>query len=406
VKVAVISDSRRSGGAATAASRVLDGVPAFQARWFVSRSSGAEGDTVSFTDPGRLRRLIDLCFAGLPGTAALDRGLAAYCNRENLLRLIEAWKPDVISLHSVNQWSGAKLSLSIAADLCRIAPVAWTLHDLWPLTGYADYPEEFSDPALTDEEALDRVRRSGLLDEAGQKRLQACGGRLIFIAPSRWIGALAQQVYGAQPEVVHIPHGVDLNVFSPLPAGSAREFLALPKEGSYVLAAASHLHAKRKGMKYLVEALGLLRRPVMLLLAGNCRERIEWPPMVTPIELGVLSDERLLRLAYCAADLVAVPSLAEMFGLVVIEAMACGTPVVGFQTGGIAEIVRPGETGALAGRGNAAGLAEAMGSMLSGSFKKDRGIGAQCREIASREYDLCAQAKAYTTVYDRMLEAS
>jgi glycosyltransferase involved in cell wall biosynthesis len=118
----------------------------------------------------------------------------------------------------------------------------------------------------------------------------------------------------------------------------------------------------------------------------------------------VASDHRLSGL-YSAADVFVIPSLQEAFGQTVLEAMACGTPVVGFDAGGIPEMVKPGETGLLASCGDVAGLREAVLALLADGEARAR-MGASCRDRVVREHGLEVQARRYADLYRSLLGAA
>lgn len=407
MRVAVISDSRRKGGAALATARVFDELAKtgnFDVRWFVSQADGTQDErTVVFASGGVVRRAVQTMLGKPePWKRRLLRLWARFRNRRNLLRLLRNFRPDVISLHSINEWTDSALRRTVVCDLTEIAPVVWTLHDMWPLTGYSDYPDEYLNPEISEEVAFQRVFCAHVSrDETNA--MSACRDRLAFVAPSQWIGHVAEKVFEKKIRVAYIPHGVDPSGLKPLPQNEARRLLDVSDATRPVVAAAAaNLSSRRKGMKFLVEALGLLKRPVTVILFGVAREALEWPPNVWPVPLGFLSDTRLLRAAYSAADVFVLPSMAEMFGLVLIEAMACGTPCVGFETGGIAEIIRPGKTGYLVHRGSAEQLAAAINQVFEQSKDEKAIMRNMCREIVVQEYDLQREIRAYSTLLEEL----
>jgi glycosyltransferase involved in cell wall biosynthesis len=120
--------------------------------------------------------------------------------------------------------------------------------------------------------------------------------------------------------------------------------------------------------------------------------------------LGRIKDDRVLSLAYSAADLYVIASLQESFGQTVTEAMACGTPVVGFASGGIVGMVRPGVTGLLAPTRDVGALREAVKAALSDPDRLNE-MAQNCRRIAVAEYSLEVQAAAYKALYERLVAA-
>ncbi|MCS3697422.1 glycosyltransferase involved in cell wall biosynthesis [Salinibacter ruber] len=116
-----------------------------------------------------------------------------------------------------------------------------------------------------------------------------------------------------------------------------------------------------------------------------------------------MDDDRRLSVLYSMADVFVIPSLQEAFGQTPLEAMACGTPVVGFKTGGIPDMVKPGETGWLAETGDVRSLRNALETALESDAERKR-MGRRCREIVEEEYTLDRQAQQYEELYNSILE--
>ena len=119
--------------------------------------------------------------------------------------------------------------------------------------------------------------------------------------------------------------------------------------------------------------------------------------------LGYLKGERLLSFAYSAADVFVTPARQEAFGQVVLEAMACGTPVVGFDVGGIPDMVRPDLNGILAPPNDVDALRAGIESLLVDDEARSKMAG-ECRRTAVEEYRLQLQAKRYKVLYDDLLQ--
>ena len=116
-----------------------------------------------------------------------------------------------------------------------------------------------------------------------------------------------------------------------------------------------------------------------------------------------VNDDRLLSAIYSAADIFVIPSIEDNLPNTVLEAMACGTPVVGFDVGGIPDMVRPGITGELAPAGDVARLSQVIYALLETPEKRHE-LAANCRRIAEEEYALDLQAHRYMALYKQMLE--
>jgi len=116
--------------------------------------------------------------------------------------------------------------------------------------------------------------------------------------------------------------------------------------------------------------------------------------------LGPISDDALLAQAYAAADVLAVPTVADAINQTAIESIACGTPCVSFDQGGITDVVRPGETGYRARFGDITDFARGLRSVLDAtdSFRE------RCRHVAEEEYSADLQVRRYVGVYERVLD--
>ena len=194
-------------------------------------------------------------------------------------------------------------------------------------------------------------------------------------------------LYGADPAKLHIiPCGVDLNVFRPMRQSDAREALGRDQCERIVLFVGRI--EQIKGIDVLLRALGLLffrhpelRNDVCLLVVGGALDPDDDSPEIEKIEelqrlvhqhrmeanvsfVGSMDQQRL-ALFYAAADVCAVPSLTESFGLVALEAMACGTPVVGTRVGGLQTLIDHGESGLLVPAGDYQALAESIAKVLT-----------------------------------------
>jgi glycosyltransferase involved in cell wall biosynthesis len=118
-------------------------------------------------------------------------------------------------------------------------------------------------------------------------------------------------------------------------------------------------------------------------------------------DLGYVDDERIKVLAFSAADAVVHPALQDNLPNVVLESIACGTPVIGFPTGGVPEMVRPDVTGWLARRTDSESLADALASSFS-DLAAGVDLRDSCRDVAEREYSADLQAQRYEELFRTM----
>ncbi|HKV26032.1 MAG TPA: glycosyltransferase [Candidatus Acidoferrum sp.] len=229
-------------------------------------------------------------------------------------------------------------------------------------------------------------------------------GRLRIVADSRWLAsrASASSLFAKLPiEAIH--YSLDLETFAPRNRAAARSVLDLPQDARILLFVADHPKITRKGFATLAEALAILssQREVFLLSMGR-----DTPKFTKPFahkHLGYVNEEQYQSIIYSAADIFVIPSLQEAFGQTALESMACGTPVVGSDAGGIPELVRDGVTGLLFPAGDPRALAEALGRLIESEGLR-AAMGAEARRMAMREYSIEIQARRYSELYARMLE--
>ena len=142
---------------------------------------------------------------------------------------------------------------------------------------------------------------------------------------------------------------------------------------------------------------------VFLVSVGGLKTAFDSP--IPHLNLGKLTHDRLLSTAYSAADVFVIASLQESFGQTVTESLACGTPVVAFASGGIVDMVRPGQTGWLAPTGDTAALGSALRTALLelGDDARRAEMQQTCRQIAVDEYSMDTQAHAYLRLYESLI---
>jgi glycosyltransferase involved in cell wall biosynthesis len=420
MRVAHVSTSDSRGGAARAAYRLHTGLR----RLGVDSSMLVDDRKTDDPHVRRFRPPTDLVsrFRGRLRRSAIARDAARYPNRPPSLdwfsddrtpyggALVAQLPPcDVINLHWVAGFLDYEGFFPAAAKLG--VPLVWRLADMNAFTGgchYDDHSGKFTqqcgachqlgsnDPNDLSHQIWQRKRQglSCLPDEG-----------LHLVATSRWIAGEAKRssLMGRFPHTI-IPNGLDTGVFSPRDRGAARDFFDLPADAKIVLFAADSTSTVRKGFSYLAEALRGMTDVPGLLLVSVGRGEPELPG-VPARHLGKIKDDRVLSLAYSAADVYVIASLQESFGQTVTESMACGTPVVGFASGGIVDMVRPGITGELAPTKDVAALRDAVRQLL-GDPGKRAAMGANCRRVAVGEYALEVQAAAYRSLYESLVNSA
>lgn len=290
-------------------------------------------------------------------------------------------------------------------------PVVWTLHDLNPLTGGCHYDlgcDRYvagcgTCPQLGSEDPKDlshdvRERKRRLFS-----RVPSSG--LHFVTPSRWLADEVKRspILGRFPVDV-IPYGLDLEEFAPRDRGKVRDLLGIPQDARVLLFVAEEVSNRRKGFAFLIEALaqtaGKIPNLLLLSLGQNkpaVQVEIPW------VHAGSVNNDRFLSMVYSAADLFAICSLQDNLPNTVLEAMACGIPVVGHEVGGIPDMVRNGVNGLTVPATDVDALAGAIADLLNDSARCAE-MGANARRIAVEEYSLELQARRYAELYATLVD--
>ncbi|MCS4119388.1 glycosyltransferase involved in cell wall biosynthesis [Salinibacter ruber] len=289
------------------------------------------------------------------------------------------------------------------------SPVVWTLHDMNAFTGGCQYNigcRRFEEacgkcPQLGSNEDIDLSRkvwkrkREAYSHVIGENRLQV-------VCPSEWMAqeAQASSLFTDVPVTV-IPNGLDANSFYPRDTQGVGTALGVPSDHRIVLFLASDTRP-RKGFDLLDNALsGLGAEKTTLLSVGGDESELESD--LPHVHAGYVESDLLLSVFYSLADVFVIPSRQDNLPNTVLESMACATPVVGFDVGGIPDMVRPGETGWLAEEGDVPSLRAAIERALSEEVKRKR-MSTRCREVVENEYTLEVQATAYRRLYEQILE--
>jgi glycosyltransferase involved in cell wall biosynthesis len=313
-------------------------------------------------------------------------------------------EPDVINLHWVANFVDYR---HFFQECLGTTPVVWRLSDLNPFTGGCHYDQGCGKyrnvcgacPQLgsTNPNDLSRAiwnRKKEAFDSLSSNQLH-------FVAQSEWIRhqVKASPLTERFPATV-IPNGLDTDLFRPRDTNGLRNALGIPQGDRIVLFVADY-ETPRKGFDLLVDALGKLRvEDVTLLSVGSSQPGMDTE--LPHLHLGRIESDPLLSAFYSFADLFVIPSRQDNLPNTVLESMASGTPVVGFNTGGIPDMVRPGETGWLAETGNTQSLREKIEMALSDKEARER-MGMRCRKVVEDEYALEVQARRYRDLYEQLL---
>lgn len=314
---------------------------------------------------------------------------------------------DVVCLHWI---AGGFLNPS---DIKRIGrPLVWRLSDLWPFTGGCHYPG--SCRRFEDEcgycPVLGSARLPDLSTEGFRARLDAFQHLdLTIVAPSRWIAEQARnsKIFG-QRRIEHIPTGIDLKIFRTQRDRLAiRRSLRLPTAGKLILfGALGATTDPRKGFRHLKEAAHALcasngDAATLVVFGDGQNSNVEFDLPVPVVNIGLVTDEAKLAEVFAAADVFVAPAAEDNLPNTVLEALACGTPVVAFAAGGIPDAVQHMENGFLASPQAGAELGAGIGWVLADEGRLSQ-LRLAARTFAEAHFDLSDCAARYMDLFSQI----
>lgn len=259
----------------------------------------------------------------------------------------------VLVLHWINSFLSYK-SIAKLGELGK--PIIWIMHDMWSFTGgchYDGYCERYTRgcgncPLIPGDLEEDLSRQNFL-----KKTQMVKGLNVTVVGPSEWIAKEAEKsdIFRGK-RIIHIANTLNTALFRPLTnKENLRSKYGIGVDKKVILfgAADNGTENEIKGFGFLREALGRLEADkYVLLIFGNTGRHLELPENLEVIKAGFVTEEEKMVELYNAADVLVNPSSQEAFGYTACEALACGTPVVGFPVGGIKEQVLHKENGYLA----------------------------------------------------------
>jgi len=414
MNILMLSHSDSGGGAAIAARRLQQGLRALgeDVRMLVRRRTdpnetvaGPSRRTSRLVDAVRFRldKIPLLAYSRRDGTPFSPQWLP-----DRLLSRIQRFRPDIVNVH----WIGH--GFVHPATLARIKlPIVWTLHDVWPFTGGCHVNlgcTRFQSncgacPRLGSNRERDLSRTVWRRKRRSWSRLD-----VTLVAPSTWMAdAASRSTLFRDRRIEVIANGLDTNRFRPGDRRQSRARFNLPQDKMLILlAAAAGRRVPHKGYDLLeaslrrLETIRGLRGRIELVLAGRSVNAGSIHTGLRVSALGALGDEDSMAALYAAIDVTVVPSRQESLGMVAVESLACGTPVVAFDTAGVHDVVDHQQNGFLADPFSAEGLASGVQWVLEDADRYRRLCHAG-RAKALRTFDLEHQVARYRTIFRELL---
>jgi len=419
MKVLLISKYEKTGGAAIACHRLGQalnkiGVPATM---LVQETSPVPSSFVLSTTNTKLKKLINfyrfvyerLTFAWREKSRQVRFMFSPANTGEDISHQPALKDSDVIHLHWVNHGFLSIKGLKKIFDLKK--PVIWTFHDMWVFTGGCHYALECSNYKLACGECP-YLRNPGSRDlshKVWMKKIKILENQSItIITSSKWLKECASSsslLKGKDIRAIPIP--IDHHKYIPSDKKKAKEKLKLNQEKKYILFGAANVGNILKGFPFFLEALKKIiktsdihNRLEVLLYGKSTPELISLLPLITN-DFGFIESEDKKISLYNAADVFVIPSLQDNLPNTIMESFACGTPVVGFNSGGIVEMIDHKKNGYLAEYKSSDDLAYGIKWVIENeNYKK---LSDHARQKVLDEYSEEIVAEKYKQVYEELL---
>ncbi len=414
--VLIVNTAERTGGAAIAANRLLHALNhnGVEARMLVRDRKTDSGNVVNIPQSWLLKAK----FLWERGVIWMANGLKKQgifqvdiANAGTDITTMDAFRwADVIHLHWINQ---GYLSLR---DLERIMasgkPVVITLHDQWYFTGICHYSGG-CDKYRTRCEKCPMVKGSFGMDLArrvfDRKRAIYEGRNVTFVGCSRWMADLARESRLTQGHTVtNVPNAIDTDVFTPMDKQEARHHFNLPTDKKLILFGAQRITDERKGFAFLKEACEhiSMHHPTLpghlgVVVLGGDAQSVQQALPLPVYTVNYLSNEQEIAQLYNAVDLFVTPSLQDNLPNTIVEAMSCGVPCVGFDVGGIPEMITHKQDGYVADYCDSIDFARGIAWCLDES--RLPALGAAARAAAMGTYAEPVAARRYHDIYRSLL---
>lgn len=297
---------------------------------------------VPLPDSAEISSPFDSRLHGVLSRFTMLKGCFSYFKTRSFIKKVRAYCPDIIHLHNLH---GSYVNLPLLFKYIKREklPVVWTLHDCWAFTGICSH---FS--------AVGCNRwQNGCGNCPQKKKLSSCPidlsakewrlkkkwftgiERLTLVTPSRWLGTLVKSSFLGDYPVKTVYNGIDLDVFKPTPSGFRKQY---GLEGKKIVLGVAFGWGYGKGLDVFTELAGRLPDDYVIVLVGTDENTDKSLPSGI-VSIHRTNDQRGLAEIYSAADVLLNPTREEVLGLVNIEALACGTPVITFDAGGSPECV-------------------------------------------------------------------
>jgi len=412
MKILIVNTSDIQGGAARAAYRLHKALIAnnIDSQMLVQNKAGDDFSVIGSTTKtqkllDRINPFIDI----IPSRSYKNRSKALFSSSwfsfSNVVDRINKIDPDIVHLHWVCR------GMIKVEDLARIkAPIIWSLHDMWAFTGGCHYNEGCNayEKKCGNCKVLASDKNKDLSSKTFKRKQKTFKQKqdITIVGLSRWLNdASKNSALLRNYEHINLPNPIDTQIFKPFDKRKSRELWGLPINKKLILfGAIGATSDPRKGFTELCTALDEVSTDeVEFVVFGSSA-----PANPTNIDykthyVGCLSDDISLVTLYSAVDVMVVPSLQENLSNAIMESLACGTPVVGFDIGGNSDLIEPEKNGYLAQPFESSSLKYGIDWVLNNANYEE--LCRHARDKVLHEFDSVMVAKKYVELYKQVLSS-
>lgn len=341
MKILYINSGFRGGGAEKVARQLYYGMPKYGAETFFAaghdRTNSADEVIYSSKWNSGWNELL-YCLGG--GIRLRDPFF-----KKKITLFIEREQIDIVHFHNIH---GKYCGVEDIADIAKHCKTVWTLHDSWSVTGHCAHPIDCEQWVGGDCRWCGHMNlypgaasRQKINQAFERKRRSYTGKNIVFVTPSQWLKDRVQKSILQGEKVRVIYNGIATEMAERCDSEKLREANGIARDKRVLLFIASDVKLPYKGYAYLEQALLALeeKEKYTILVIGKCGNLEGLDAALDVRYLGYISDPKEMNRFYSMADVFILPSIAETFPCVVLEAMANGTPVIAFEIGGIPEQV-------------------------------------------------------------------
>jgi len=322
---------------------------------------------------------------------------------------------DIINIH----WVGMFQSPITLYNLMKLGkPIVWTLHDMNPFTGGCHYSANCDGYTRECLDCPQLVRDPYSLPNAILRDKSELFSRfpLTIVTPSHWLADCASKsTLFRRSRIEVIPYSIETDIYTPMSKKEAKSILGIDPQSIVLMFGADSSNEKRKGFAELEAALELARTDPEFdeLVSSGRMVILSLGPITADVAslgikikaLGRVDDDLLIARAYSSADIFILPSLEDNLPNMMLESLACGTPVIAFETGGIPDVVQNDVNGCLVPVRDVDALAVALIKLvLNTALRKQMSVAAVA--YAHKAFAPKIQADRYIALFDDLLKGA